>query len=172
MKVQILIILILLFFLGVGCGTINRNDTHVERTSYGNTNAKNQKTADRLVSIALQDPNVVDATAVVLGKYAVVGIDLPANLDSTGTGSIKYSIAQALKKDPHGANAIVTSDPDTMQRLREMAASIRAGHPVKGIADELAEMVNRLMPQFPQKVGDRIEPNAPKPGQIQRIQTH
>ncbi len=159
--------------LGVACNQVNRNDTNnIERTSFGTRDSDHQDIADRLVRIALEDPNVIDATAVVLGKFAVVGIDLPAKLDSTGTGSIKYSVAQALKKDPKGANAIVTSDPDTLQRLREMAASIRAGQPIKGIADELADIVNRLIPQFPNSVRDRVEPNQPKPSNIQRIPTH
>lgn len=168
-----LMIMVLLMSLIAACGQANRNDVNnLERTSYEYKRNTHQDIADRLVKIALEDPNVIDATAVVIGKYAVVGIDLPAKLDSAGTGSIKYSVAQSIKKDPNGANAIVTSDPDTMQRLREMAAAIRAGHPVKGVADELAEIVNRLMPQIPNKVKNNVEPDQPNPKNIQRIQTH
>lgn len=173
MFIRSIVLLILIMLLTVGCGQANRDHSNnIERTSFGGErNGADQETADRLVSLALKDPNVIDATAVVVGNYAIVGIDLPANMNSTSVGSIKYAVAQALKKDPKGANAIVTSDADTMQRLREMGAAIRAGKPIRGIADELSDMVNRLMPQFPQKVEHKVEPES-KPKNMRRIPTH
>ena len=42
-------------------------------------------------------PGVNDATAVVVGKYAIVGIDVKAKLDRTRVESIKYSVAESLK---------------------------------------------------------------------------
>ncbi len=167
-----LIILLLAIVLVSGCGQAHREGNNIERTSFTNRNETDQTTADRLISTAMQDPNVVDATAVVLGNYAVVGIDLPADLDSTRVGSIKYSVAQSIKKDPKGAYAIVTADADVMQRLREMASSIRNGHPVQGIADELADIVSRLMPQIPRAVERQEEPQQPNPDNVQRIKTH
>ena len=41
--------------------------------------------------------SVNDATAVVVGKYAIVGIDVKAKLDRTRVESIKYSVAESLK---------------------------------------------------------------------------
>lgn len=52
--------------------------------------------------------------------------------------TIKYSVAQALKNDRYGANAVVIADPDTVSRLREMSREISEAHPVTGILDELA----------------------------------
>lgn len=117
-----------------------------------------QATADRLVALARKVPNVNGATAVVAGNYAVVGIDVNAHLERSEVGVIKYSVAEALKEDPMGANAVVTADPDIVQRLREMAADIRRGRPVSGVTDELADIVGRIMPQAPRQVQKREAP--------------
>jgi len=121
-------------------------------------NQSSQAKADRLVQLATRVKNVKDATAVVMGRYAVVGIDVGAHLDRAEVGVIKYSVAEALKEDPQGATALVTADPDIVQRLREMAADIRQGHPVAGLAEELADIVGRIIPQAPRDVQQREQP--------------
>jgi YhcN/YlaJ family sporulation lipoprotein len=108
-----------------------------------------QEISRHLVGLATGIPGVEDATAVVLGPYAVVGIDVDRKLDNSRVGSIKYSVAEALKNDPNGKNALVTADPDTTERLRQMGKQIRQGHPIGGIANELTGIVGRLMPQVP-----------------------
>lgn len=105
-----------------------------------------------MASIAIRVPQVNDATAVVFGKYAIVGIDVDATLDRSRVGTIKYSVAEALKEDPQGANALVTSDPDIMQRLREINEDIKRGRPIKGFAEELSDIVGRIIPQVPRGV--------------------
>lgn len=122
------------------------------------TPPKNQSaaaTADRLVELAKRVPKVNGATAVVVGKYAVVGIDVNAHLDRPEVGVIKYSVAEALKEDPQGATALVTADPDIVQRLREMAADIRRGRPINGFAEEMGDIVGRIIPQAPRHVQQR-----------------
>ncbi|WP_373710437.1 YhcN/YlaJ family sporulation lipoprotein, partial [Escherichia coli] len=76
------------------------------------------------------------------------------NLERSKVESIKYTVAQALKNDPYGANAVVVADPDTVSRLRGMASDIKAGRPVSGILDELAAIVGRVMPEVPNDVTD------------------
>jgi len=123
-----------------------------------NYNQSAQATANRLVQLASRVKNVHGATAVVAGKWAVVGIDVDAKLDRPEVGVIKYSVAEALKEDPQGANAIVTADPDIVQRLREMSADMSQGRPLKGIAEELADIVGRIVPQLPRDVEMRERP--------------
>ncbi|WP_432774436.1 YhcN/YlaJ family sporulation lipoprotein [Brevibacillus gelatini] len=120
-------------------------------------NQSSQATADRLVQLATRVKKVNGATAVVIGKMAVVGIDVDADLDRPEVGVIKYTVAEALKEDPQGANATVIADPDIVQRLKEMAADIRRGHPVSGFAEELADIVGRIIPQLPRDVRQREE---------------
>lgn len=130
-----------------------RNGTQMDANDDQNDENKSaQEIAERLTQLATRVDQVNDATAVVVGKYAVVGIDIDANLDRSKVGSIKYSVAEALKDDPMGANAIVTADIDTYHRLQQMAEEIRNGRPLAGVMEELADIVGRLMPQVPREV--------------------
>lgn len=121
-------------------------------------NNEAQEAADRLVSLANGVEEVNDATAVVVGRWAIVGIDVNAQLDRSKVGSIKYTVAEAIKDDPKGAYAIVTADIDTNYRLKQMAKEIREGRPIAGVMDELAAIVGRLMPQVPRHVQDPKSP--------------
>ncbi|WP_141431322.1 YhcN/YlaJ family sporulation lipoprotein [Bacillus sp. 03113] len=114
-----------------------------------------QKISKHLVNLATSIPNVNDATAVVLGKFAIVGIDVDRNIDRSEVGSIKYSVAESLKKDPHGARAVVIADPDVNARLKEISEDIQNGKPIQGIVNELSDITGRLMPEIP---ADMIDP--------------
>jgi len=106
----------------------------------------------RLVKLASDVPGVRDATAVVFGKYAIVGIDVDSKLERSQVGTIKYSVAESLKHDPYGAESIVVADPDITARLKEIAADIRNGKPGQGIVRELADIAGRLMPEIPKNI--------------------
>lgn len=119
-----------------------------------------QATANRLVQLASRVKGVQHATAVVLGKYAVVGITVDGHLDRPQVGVIKYSTAEALKEDPQGAAAVVTANPAIVQRLQEMSDDIRNGRPIAGFAEELADIVGRIIPQTPRNVEKRERPES------------
>ncbi|MBG9945576.1 hypothetical protein ABD77_23325 [Brevibacillus formosus] len=131
-------------------------------------NQSSQATADRLAQLATRVKRVHSATAVVLGKYAVVGITVDPDLDRPEVGVIKYTVAEALKEDPQGANAVVTADPAIVQRLQEMRDDIRRGHPVAGVTEELADIVGRIIPQLPRSVQPREE----TPSQVKEKRMH
>lgn len=120
-----------------------------------------QAIANRLVRIAITVPNVKGANAIVIGKYTLVGIDLEPTLDRGRVGTIKYTVAEALKEDPQGANALVTADPDIVQRIRELSEDVRRGHPVGGLMEELAEIAARIAPQ-PSRETEKSEQNPDK----------
>jgi YhcN/YlaJ family sporulation lipoprotein len=108
--------------------------------------------AQRLENLARSVPKVKDATCVVFGNTAIIGINVAGNMERARVGTIKYSVAEALRKDPVGVNAIVTADIDIGNRLREMNADIRNGTPINGFAQELADIIGRIMPQFPRDI--------------------
>ncbi|MBN8199434.1 MULTISPECIES: YhcN/YlaJ family sporulation lipoprotein [Bacillaceae] len=150
-----------------GCG-MNGNQAldHQEQQNANTINVKNstiqevdretgQQVSRHLVNLATRVPNVNDATAVVLGRFAIVGVDVNKNLDRSEVGTIKYSVAESLKNDPHGARAIVVADPDINARLREIAEDIQNGEPLQGIMNELADIAGRLMPEVP---ADLVDP--------------
>ncbi len=121
------------------------DETQIKEKSY-------QEIAEHLVNLASRVPNVNDATAVVAGPYAVVGIDVNSDLDRSRVGTIKYSVSESLKNDPYGKKAIVVADADTVSRLRQMAREIRQGQPIGGVVEELAAIVGRIMPQLPERL--------------------
>ncbi len=133
----------------------NSNYKQVERKS-------GQQISKHLVDLTTGIPDVKDATAVVIGKYAFVGIDVDSNVERSKVGSIKYSVAEALKDDPYGAKAIVVADPDLYARLKEINKDIRKGEPLKGIMNELSDISGRLMPEIPKSLKQTNPENAPK----------
>ncbi|MCA1029920.1 YhcN/YlaJ family sporulation lipoprotein [Bacillus timonensis] len=142
---------------------------HVKNTTEEKIqNKSGQEIAKHLVDLATSIKNVNDATAVVVGKYAVVGIDVNAKLDRSRVETIKYSVAESLQHDPFGANAVVVADPDTVERLRQMGKEIQDGRPITGILDELAQIVGRVMPDVPSDIiqNDNIEPTEQNKSQL------
>ncbi len=120
-----------------------------------------QQISRHLVDLTTSVPDVKDATAVVIGKYAFVGIDIDSNIERSQVGSIKYSVAEALQHDPYGAEAIVIADPDLFARLKEISKDIQRGEPVQGIMNELSDISGRLMPEIPKSLKQTDPENAP-----------
>lgn len=151
----------------------NNETNYVQQVNEPKNNDSKQPNdiAHRLVEIATAVPDVNDATAIVAGDYAVVGIDVNKDLERSRVGTIKYTVAEALKNDPHGANALVTADIDLNQRLNEMQTKINKGQPISGIMNELAEIVNRIMPDVPGELGqdeEEVEPTKQNDQQLNK----
>ncbi|CAM3755075.1 YhcN/YlaJ family sporulation lipoprotein [Mesobacillus thioparans] len=119
-----------------------------------------QKISRHLVDLTTNVPDVDDAAAVVIGRYAIVGIDVNDNMERSEVDTVKYTVAEALRKDPHGASAVVVADPDITARLKEIGQDIKNGKPIIGILNELADITGRVMPEVP---ADMIEPQTNSP---------
>ncbi|PGT78130.1 MULTISPECIES: YhcN/YlaJ family sporulation lipoprotein [Bacillaceae] len=172
-------ILLLSFLIITGCNQDQgANDTQKNGGNETPINVKNsveehvdrktgQEISKHLVELATQIPEVNDATAVVLGQFAVIGIDVNSKLDRNKVETIKYTVAESLMHDPYGARAIVIADADTNVRLREMANEIQKGRPVVGILDELAAIVGRVVPEVPSEILDNQQKQPTEQGKNQ-----
>ena len=78
-------------------------------------------------------------------------------MDRSEVGSIKYSVAESLKNDPHGARAIIIADPDINARLKEIGEDIQRGEPIEGIMNELADIAGRVIPEVPADIKDPVQ---------------
>ena len=170
-KLNLLFALICSVFLVTGCqGTNETNEANNLNNSRNQNNqfmhVKNspvddisledsQQISQYLANLASSVPEVENAVAVALGRYVIVGIDVEQNLDRSKVGSIKYTVAEALKKDRYGANAIVVADPDLTARLREIRNDIQEGRPIQGILNELSAIIGRMMPEVPGDIQER-----------------
>lgn len=138
----------------IGCQSNNNQNgqgNNVVDINYTNNDEPND-IAEHLVNLASSVPDVNDATALVIGRYAIVGIDVNKDLDRSRVGTVKYTVGEALKDDPYGAYAIVTADADITERINRMRQDMQDGRPVAGVMEELGEIVNRLMPETPGKL--------------------
>ena len=117
-----------------------------------------QAVIERLEQLATSVPQVRAANCVVLGHTAIVGIDVDPDLERSRVDVIKYSVAEALRKDPYGVHAFVTADVDIAGRIREIREDIRRGRPVAGFAEELADIIGRIVPQLPKDITPQGSP--------------
>ena len=118
-----------------------------------------QAVAAHLEQLAKGVKGVNGANCVVFGKYAIVGIDVDKTLPRSRVGTIKYAVAEAFRKDPYGIDALVTADMDLDERLREIRQDVANGRPIAGFAEELADIVGRLVPQMPRSVVPPASPD-------------
>jgi len=134
------------------------------------TKANANEVARHLEQLATSVRGVKAANCVVFGKYAVVGIDVESTMERSRVGTIKYAVAEAFRKDPYGIDAVVTADVDMAQRLREIRTDVMNGRPIAGFAEEMADIIGRLVPQMPRSVVPPASPDGT--GTIQKMQTH
>ncbi|WP_438351642.1 YhcN/YlaJ family sporulation lipoprotein [Paenibacillus sp. FA6] len=155
---------LLVLTLLTSCGTASRNASPSPQSQKMNklsvTSTSNEKAGDaqdlsdkdHLEALAERVPGVTKAHCVIMGNTAVVGIDVEGSLTRSRVGTIKYSVAEALRTDPRGMKSLVTADMDLSHRIAEIGKHIREGRPVSGFASELADIVGRIIPQLPEDV--------------------
>lgn len=142
------------------------DDTHnirVQQTAPQTDDERSRATVERLERLAEGINEVKHANCVLLGDTAIVGIDVGGELDRSRVGTIKYAVAEALRKDPVGVNAIVTADMDLYHRLQEIRQDVAAGRPMQGLGEEMADIIGRIIPQLPRDTEQREETPPPEP---------
>ncbi|WP_239617389.1 YhcN/YlaJ family sporulation lipoprotein [Cohnella mopanensis] len=161
-----LLVILALAMGSAGCGkkqaTPNAANNHLQAQAYRGAAKKidnPKKVAAHLESLARGVQGVKSANCVVFGKYAIVGINVDEKMERSRVGTIKYAVAEAFRKDPYGIDAVVTADIDLAQRVREIRADVNNGRPISGFAEELADIVGRIIPQIPRNI---IPPKTPE----------
>ncbi|OGO77621.1 MAG: hypothetical protein A2Y23_11735 [Clostridiales bacterium GWB2_37_7] len=115
-----------------------------------NANANNNTTTKRADNIARaieQLQGVENATVVVTGNTAYVGIDMDENTNIANARDIKREVSQKVRANATDINTVyVSAEADFMDRLRNVGNGLRNGRPVDAFTTELNEMVQRLAP--------------------------
>ncbi len=155
---------------GAGAEAKQTDDTQrirVQQTATEQDTKRARATEARLEQLAESIQEVKHANCVIVGDTAIVGIDVGGDVERSRVGTIKYAVAEALRKDPVGINAIVTADMDLNHRLQEIRQDIQNGRPMQGIAEELADIVGRIVPQLPRDIEQRSQPPSDPKGATQ-----
>ncbi|WP_188205666.1 YhcN/YlaJ family sporulation lipoprotein [Alkalibacillus aidingensis] len=124
---------------------IQVRDSEIEQ----NRDHTNGEAAERLAEIAANVQGVEDATALVFGAYTVVGVDVSGELERSRVGTVKYSVAEAIKDDPYGHYAFVIADGDVTDRINEINRGIQQGQGTHSVINEIANLVGRYIPETP-----------------------
>ncbi|MGO4545772.1 YhcN/YlaJ family sporulation lipoprotein [Paenibacillus sp. 2TAB23] len=154
---------IIVAIVATGCSTVARNETSPSPRNNGHVQAQqteprkkeiknSEQVAAHLEQLAKGIDGVTNAHCVVFGNTAIVGIDVDAKMERSRVGTIKYSVAEAFRKDPYGIDALVTADMDLSQRINEIGADFKRGRPIAGFAEEMADIMGRLIPQLPRDI--------------------
>ncbi|MGE5397656.1 MAG: YhcN/YlaJ family sporulation lipoprotein [Chitinophagales bacterium] len=110
-----------------------------------------RRLADKLTNIAVTVKGVKSATVVVqpMGtKVSVlVGLTLDPSVKGKETTMIKNEITKKFKKaDKRITRVLVTSNPDLVKRIEDIARGVIAGKPVQSFASEISELSRRIAP--------------------------
>jgi|GEM_PF-4840097 len=112
----------------------------------GNANTQTRRT-DQLARACEQVPGVDNATVVVTGNTAYVGIDLDENMNVTNDVDIRNQVVQKIRAAGDDINTVyVSAEPDFMDRIKNVGNGLRNGRPIDAFTTELREMIQRVTP--------------------------
>ena len=90
---------------------------------------------------------IEDATVIISGSTAYVGVDMEADMQGRMTDVMKQRVTDRAKKsDMMLTRVYVSADSDTVTRLRNYARDIEDGKPISGIIRQIDEMFRRPAP--------------------------
>ena len=116
------------------------------RNNRDNTASNRAEKIAKKVS-SLNDVN--NATVVISGNTALVGVNMKNNLEGKMTNDLKNKVEKTVRNtDTNIKNVSVTADADLYKRLSNMARDVRTGKPISGFAKEIQEILRRITPSM------------------------
>ena len=112
------------------------------------TNTSTNKQATMQAAAEAKKVNGVrSATAVISGKMLYVGLDLNANLEKTKSAMVEKEVLNKVKKLYPNYTVMVSSDIDTVTRIKKVAQGIAAGKPLSSFSKEMQDIGTRMTPR-------------------------
>lgn len=103
--------------------------------------------ADRVVKEANQVEGVRGSTAVISGKNIYLGLDLNANLEKNKSAEVERMVLDRVKKTEPNYTVIVSSDVDTVTRIKKVGQGIAQGQPISSFTREIEDIGTRIKPR-------------------------
>jgi YhcN/YlaJ family sporulation lipoprotein len=104
--------------------------------------------ANRAATEAGKIMGVNKATVIVSGKIIYIGLDLKANLDKQKSAEIEKNVVDRVKSMESGYTVMVSSDVDTVTRIKNVAQGIAQGKPLSSFKTEIENIGTRLTPKI------------------------
>ncbi|GBF33567.1 hypothetical protein DCCM_2670 [Desulfocucumis palustris] len=103
--------------------------------------------ADRVTAEAKKVKDVRGATAVVSGKNIYLGLNLQSNIEREKRADVEKTVLDRVKNIEPNYTVSISSDADTVTRIKKVAEGIAQGKPISSFDRELKEIGNRIQPK-------------------------
>lgn len=103
--------------------------------------------ADRVVKEANRVEGVQGSSAVISGKNIYLGLDLNANLEKNKSAEVERKVLDRVKKTEPNYTVMVSSDVDTVTRIKKVGQGISQGQPISSFTKEIKDIGNRIQPR-------------------------
>lgn len=100
--------------------------------------------ADRMAEAAASVDGVENATAVIVGGTAYIGLDLDPSVDRRRADAVETEVARRVNRVVPRYHVLVTSDADLLGQLTEIDSGLRAGQPVDRFRRQLDVIDQRI----------------------------
>ncbi|NLW22374.1 MAG: YhcN/YlaJ family sporulation lipoprotein [Tissierellia bacterium] len=118
-------------------------NTATDLTRRNTRMTREERIAERIANLK----EINNASVLISGNTAIVGVDMDRNLQGNMTTALKQKIERIVRNaDDRITNVSITADPDLFTRISNMAKDIRDGRPVTGFAREFQEILRRISP--------------------------
>lgn len=129
----------------------NYNRNGMNNFTYGQDNyrqngfrANANRDADTMADLAANVNGVDDATVVIAGGNAYVGLDLDDKVQRNEAERVERNVYNALNRYVNRYNVTITSDADMFGRLRDIGDGIRDGAPLDRYQNDFRTFDNRF----------------------------
>lgn len=110
-------------------------------------NAALQQRATKIAENVDKIQGVKKSHIVISENTGYIGLDLDRSLEGNRVEKIKKEAeAQAKKADTKLRTIMVTTDVDSVERIKKVGEGIKSGKPLSGFAKEIEEIGRRLKP--------------------------
>ncbi len=109
--------------------------------------ASNKQATMKVAAEAKKVSGVRSATAVISGKMIYIGLDLNANLEKTKSAMVEKEVLDMVKKQYPNYTVMVSSDIDTVTRIKKVSQGIAAGKPLSSFSNEIQDIGTRMTPR-------------------------
>lgn len=103
--------------------------------------------ADRVVREANKVEGVRGSTAVISGRNIYLGLDLNANLEKNRSAQVERDVLDRVKNMDRNYTVSVTSDIDTVTRIKRVGHGISQGQPTSSFTKEIEDIGTRIKPR-------------------------